>query len=436
MLAGPLNLQAGSPLTVMAKAERAKDMLDPRAYLKLLRANIKDVEIDAFKSKDNEEILALYTDFFSDVASSTPRIKASTLKSAVMLCFDRVTAETAKDFANKASQAYQYVISKSKSYVTGARLSTSARSVVQVYLRNKARWEENQARGRSRAVKLRSAKKKSGATTAKAELIASTARKNVAVKEESPAEALDPSPMTTPPPRRRLFSDSPPQLPFKRRSTPDSPVTVSFRSMSPIPWSLQKLAEASPAASDITALASPVLRKPAAGSQANVRRPAAAQSMKQSVLRRPGAAETAGQIVLRKPAAAILKRPAAEPDAAVAKKPAAATRASRGPRKFGIFSEEEITDRENRGLPREIQQQYSQGCSKCRRRRGCTDACWKSRGYLLEKILLGKDEARPVLTEKVVADLRGKSLSVKRFETRRNVCARTLETAARVLFSL
>ena len=428
MLAGPLNLQAGSPLTVMAKAERAKDMLDPRAYLKLLRANIKDVEIDAFKSKDNEEILALYTDFFSDVASSTPRIKASTLKSAVMLCFDRVTAETAKDFANKASQAYQYVISKSKSYVTGARLSTSARSVVQVYLRNKARWEENQARGRSRAVKLRSAKKKSGARTAKAkssrsarvksaakaessratsvkvespqprarlyklwkgskaaaELIASTARKNVAVKEESPAEALDPSPMTTPPPRRRLFSDSPPQLPFKRRSTADSPVTVSFRSMSPIPWSLQKLAEASPAASDITGLASPVLRKPAAGSQANVRRPAAAQSMKQSVLRRPGAAETAGQIVLRKPAAAILKRPAAEPDAAVAKKPAAATRASRGPRTFGIFSEEEITDRENRGLPREIQQQYSQGCSKCRRRRGCTDACWKSRGYLLE----------------------------------------------------
>ena len=370
MLAGPLNLQAGSPLTVMAKAERAKDMLDPRAYLKLLRANIKDVEIDAIKSKDNEEILALYTDFFSDVASSTPRIKASTLKSAVMLCFDRVTAETAKDFAAKASQAYQYVISKSKSYVTGARLSTSARSVVQVYLRNKARWEENQARGRSRAVKLRSAKKKSGARTAKAEssrsahvksaakaessratsvkvespqprarlyklwkgskaaaeLIASTARKNVAVKEESPAEALDPSPMTTPPPRRRLFSDSPPQLPFKRRSTPDSPVTVSFRSMSPIPWSLQKLAEASPAASDITGLASPVLRKPAAGSQANVRRPAAAQSMKQSVLRRPGAAETAGQIVLRKPAAAILKRPAAEPDAAVAKKPAAATR--------------------------------------------------------------------------------------------------------------
>ena len=77
--------------------------------------------------KNSEGLLSSYTDFFLDVVKSTPRVKASTLKCAVMLCFDKITAETGKNFANKVSQAHQYVVAKSKSFVNGARLSTSTR---------------------------------------------------------------------------------------------------------------------------------------------------------------------------------------------------------------------------------------------------------------------------------------------------------------------
>ena len=381
------------------KAERAKDLLEPREYLKLLRADVRNLNASDFADKKNEDFVCSYTELFLDIAKNTPRVKASTLKTAVMLCYDNVTAETAKNFADKVTQAYQYVINKSKSYVTGARLSTPTKSVVQEYLRNRSKWEEARPRGRSRSAKPRAAKAESSRATrvkvespqpwsgnyklwkgskATAEIIASSARKTVSVKEE-PEEQLVAKAVTeadlvecpmTPPPCRRLFSDSPPRLPLKRRSTPGTPVSVSLGSMSPIPWPLTKPAVASPSVSEVTGLASPVFRRPAAGSQAQA-------------CRRPAASST----VFRKPAAedsAVLKRPAAQRDEAALKKPAAADRVQRGPRRFGIFSEEEILDRANRGLPREIQQQYSQGCSRCRKRRGCTDTCWKSRGYLLE----------------------------------------------------
>ena len=392
------------------KVERAKDLLDPREYLKLLRADVRNLSSSDFAGKNNEDFVCSYTELFLDIAKHTPRVKASTLKTAVMLCYDKLTAESAKNFANKVSQAYQYVISKSKSYVNGTRLSAATKAVVQEYQRNKDKWEETRPRGRSRSAKPRAAKAESSrATAAKAEssratrvkvespqpqsghyklwkgskataeMIASSARKTAPVKEEAEEQsvakavteaALVECPMT-PPPCRRLFSDSPPRLPLKRRSTPGTPVSVSLGSMSPIPWPLTKPAVASPSASEVTGLASPVFRRPAAGSQPQVRRRPAAKA---SVIRKPAAVEES----------AVLKRPAAQRDEAALKKPAAADRAERGPRKFGIFSEEEILDRATRGLPREIQEQYSQGCSRCRQRRGCTDTCWRSRGYLLE----------------------------------------------------
>ena len=390
------------------KAERAKDLLEPREYLKLLRADVRNLSASDFADKNNEDFVCSYTELFLDIAKNTPRVKASTLKTAVMLCYDKVTAETAKNFADKVSQAYQYVINKSKSYVTGARLSAPTKSVVQEYLRNRTKWEETRPRGRSRSAKPRAAKAESSrakaakaessratrvkvespqpqsghyklwrGSKATAEMIASSARKTAPVKEEAEEQlvaqavteaALVECPMT-PPPCRRLFSDSPPRLPLKRRS--GTPVSVSLGSMSPIPWPLTKPAVVSPSASEVTGLASPVFRRPAAGSQPQVRRRPAAKA---SVIRKPAAVAES----------AVLKRPAAQRDEAARKKPAAADRAERGPRKFGIFSEDEILDRANRGLPREIQQQYSQGCSRCRKRRGCTDACWRSRGYLLE----------------------------------------------------
>ena len=133
------------PAMAKLKAERAKDLLEPREYLKLLRADVRNLHASDFADKKNEDFVCSYTELFLDIAKNTPRVKASTLKTAVMLCYDNVTAETAKNFADKVTQAYQYVINKSKSYVTGARLSTPTKSVVQEYLRIPA--QQNQVGG-------------------------------------------------------------------------------------------------------------------------------------------------------------------------------------------------------------------------------------------------------------------------------------------------
>ena len=147
------------------KAERAKDLLEPREYLKLLRADVRNLNASDFADKKNEDFVCSYTELFLDIAKNTPRVKASTLKTAVMLCYDNVTAETAKNFADKVTQAYQYVINKSKSYVTRARLSTPTKSVAQEYLRNRTKWEEARPRGRSRSAKPRAVKAESSRAT-------------------------------------------------------------------------------------------------------------------------------------------------------------------------------------------------------------------------------------------------------------------------------
>ena len=109
-----------------------------------------------------------------------------------------------------------------------------------------------------------------------------------------------------------------------------------------------------------------------------------------SAMRRPSAAVPCLASRLRKPASQglqeektlVLKKPSAEVQVPAQKKPAAHADAAKR-RKYGIFSEEEILDRERRGLPHELQEKRREGCGRCRGRRGCTDACWKSRGYLL-----------------------------------------------------
>ena len=141
------------------KAERAKDLLEPRKYLKLLRADVRNLSSSDFAGKNNEDFVCSYTELFLDIAKHTPRVKASTLKTAVMLCYDKVTAETAKNFADKVSQAYQYVMNKSKSYVNGARLSAPTKAVVQEYQRNRTKWQETRPRGRSRSAKPRAVRR-------------------------------------------------------------------------------------------------------------------------------------------------------------------------------------------------------------------------------------------------------------------------------------
>ena len=261
----------------MPRTERAKDVLEPREYLKMLRANVRDLHESEILGKNSEGLLSSYTDFFLDVVKSTPRVKASTLKCAVMLCFDKVTAETAKNFANKVSQAHQYVVAKSKSFVNGAHLSTSTRAVVQECLRHKSQWEDQQPQtptvkprflpkkrktpvnaesssrnkgGKKTPVKAESSSRKKGIkkTPLKAESSSckkgskktsvkaksSAVQKDPAKGQASTAKIESPTPQaqadtalqmvesdpTTPPQRRKLVFYSPPPLPVRRRSTP------------------------------------------------------------------------------------------------------------------------------------------------------------------------------------------------------------------------
>ena len=163
---------------------------------------------------------------------------------------------------------------------------------------------------------------------------------------------------TTPPQRRKLVFYSPPPLPVRRRSTPLSPVCLSLGSMSPLPCPKDAEADTD---SEVTGLADSAMR-----------RPSAAVPCLASRLRKPASQG------LQEEKTVVLKKPSAEVQGPAQKKPAAHA----GAAKRRNFRGGDPGPRE-RGLPRQLQEKRREGCGRCRGRRGCTDACWKSRGYLL-----------------------------------------------------
>lgn len=64
----------------------------------------------------------------------------------------------------------------------------------------------------------------------------------------------------------------------------------------------------------------------------------------------------------------VMSKPAAKPKSKPAAKPKAKTSQA---------AKSELC----KNIPLALKRKYSEGCSRCRYRQGCTPSCWKSRGY-------------------------------------------------------
>ena len=110
---------------------RAKDLLDAKDYIKLLKANVSEIRESDFNLVQVEKIIENYRDLLVDIAERTSRMNEAPLKNGTLQCFD-ITPRTATLFAERVAGAFRFCVDKSRFYTTGKRLAPATAAVVKV----------------------------------------------------------------------------------------------------------------------------------------------------------------------------------------------------------------------------------------------------------------------------------------------------------------
>ena len=113
---------------------------------------------------------------------------------------------------------------------------------------------------------------------------------------------------------------------------------------------------------------------------------AAAKALAEDLLEKPGQKPRPLKLRLRgkqstQVPAAAKKAPKSHIKKAAGKAQSAGQRAASS---AAPNSKEEIEFRVSKGVPLALLKARAKGCGKCRRRAGCTNSCWKKRGFLLD----------------------------------------------------
>ena len=113
---------------------------------------------------------------------------------------------------------------------------------------------------------------------------------------------------------------------------------------------------------------------------------AAAKALAEDLLEKPGQKPRPLKLRLRgkqsaQVPAAAKKAPKSQVKKAAGKAQSAGQRAASS---AAPNSKEEIEFRVSKGLPLALLKAHAKGCGKCRHRAGCTNSCWKKRGFLLD----------------------------------------------------